>query len=160
MNAVSSLTHAYRQAPWRIHRRWAGAFLLGVVSLALIAALYLDVTARTAILGREIQALTDDIERLRQENATLQTRLAKLLSARVMEQRARDLGYRPVKSAEIHYLIVPGYVPPIPTIQAGPDLSVQMAKTLPPEYRQSLLEWLMERFDTLFTAGFVTGATP
>ena len=59
MNATH-LTHAYRQAPWRIQRQWAGAFLLGVLALAMISALYLDVTSQAAIIGREIQTLQYD----------------------------------------------------------------------------------------------------
>ncbi len=163
MNAFPLLVHAYRQAPWRIQRRWASAFLLGLVGLAMIAALYLDVTARAAILGREIQSLKADIARLRQENATLQTRLAELMSTYSMEQRARALGYRPVKSTEIHYVIVPGYVRPT-SVKLVDTVARPATEALPPEYRQSLLEWFVEYFHSTYGGGdgvsLFTGGLP
>jgi len=52
---ATQIIHAHRQAPWRVQRQWVAAFLLFVIGAAMIAALYLDVTARTALAGREIQ---------------------------------------------------------------------------------------------------------
>jgi len=52
---AAQIIHAYKQAPWRVQRQWVGAFLLIVIGGAMIAALYLDVTARAAVAGREIQ---------------------------------------------------------------------------------------------------------
>ncbi len=69
---VGYLVHAYRQAPWRIQRQWMGAFLLGVLGIAMVSSLYLDVTAQAAIAGREIQGLTIDIVSIQQGNADLQ----------------------------------------------------------------------------------------
>ena len=140
---VTHLTHAYRQAPWRVQRQWAGAFLLGVLALAMISALYLDVTAQAAILGREIQTLQSDTTEMQHENADLQTRLASLLSTDNMEARALALGFRPAEAGEIHYLVVPGYVR-----SNGVSLAVSRpptsASSTPPEYTQSLLEWVSE----------------
>ncbi len=50
---ATQIIHAYRQAPWRVQRQWIGAFLLLLIGAAMIAALYLDVTARAAVAGRE-----------------------------------------------------------------------------------------------------------
>ena len=58
LDTVTNLFDTYRMAPWRIQRQWIVNFLLAVVSLAMVAALYLDVTARADIAGREIQNLT------------------------------------------------------------------------------------------------------
>ena len=58
---VNHLIHAYRVAPWRVQRQWIGNALLLVVVFAMVAALYLNITSRTAIAGREIQDLTDAI---------------------------------------------------------------------------------------------------
>lgn len=138
---VTHLTHAYRQTPWRVQRQWAGAFLLGVLALAMISALYLDVTAQAAILGREIQYLRADTTDIEHANADLQTRLAMLSSADSMEQRALALGFRPAKAGEIHYLVVPGYARPtgVSLANTNPPAS---APSTPPEYTQSLLEWV------------------
>jgi hypothetical protein len=140
---ATHFTHAYRQAPWRTQRQWMGAFLLGLLALAMISALYLDVAAQSAILGREIQDLKSEITTTNHANADLQTRLAILLSTGVMEARAFALGFRPAAAGEIHYLIVPGFARP-----TGVSLAVTRpqasAPGIPPEYTQSLLEWVSE----------------
>ena len=137
---VNHLTHAYRQAPWRVQRQWAGAFLLGVLALAMISALYLDVTAQAAITGREIQNLQASITETHHSNADLQTRLAILLSTTALEARARALGFRPAEAGEIHYLVVPGFTRSNGVSMAAPDAPSDVP-SMPPEYSQSLLEW-------------------
>ena len=142
---VNHLINAYRVAPWRVQRQWLGNALLVVVVLAMVAALYLNVTSRTAIAGREIQDLTDSIAVSQQVSSDLQTQLAGLTSAASMEKRARAMGFRPVESIELEYLVVPGYV-----AHQAVDLSSSVppqlnALTIPPEYNQSLLDWMDER---------------
>ena len=70
---ATQIIHAYRQAPWRVQRQWIGAFLLAVVGVAMIAALYLDVTARSAVAGREIQEMRIQITTIQRQNADLET---------------------------------------------------------------------------------------
>ncbi|HJS19440.1 MAG TPA: hypothetical protein VJ785_11885 [Anaerolineales bacterium] len=139
---ATRIIHAYKQAPWRIQRQWVGAFLLFVIGAAMVAALYLDVTARAAVTGREIQELRFEIIAIQRENADLETRLARLTSTAEMVRRARALGYRPVLPGELDYIAVPGFVPPEPEILlAAEDVTVPQP-SLPYEYSQSLLEWL------------------
>jgi len=142
---VNHLVHAYRVAPWRVQRQWIGNALLVVVVFAMVAALYLNVTSRTAIAGREIQDLNDSIAVSQQVSSDLQTQLAGLTSAASMEKRAREMGFRPVEPTELEYLVVPGYV-----AHKAVDLSSSApqqlnALTIPPEYNQSLLDWMDER---------------
>ncbi len=75
---VNHLVHAYKIAPWRVNRQWVGFSLLVVVALAMIAALYLDVTSQAAIAGREIQDLTASITVNQQVSGDLETQLATL----------------------------------------------------------------------------------
>jgi len=142
---ATQIIHAYKQAPWRVQRQYVGAFLLVVIVLALVAALYLDVTARAAVAGREIQELRFEITAIQRSNADMETELAKLTSTAVMEQRALELGYRPVKPGELDYVLVPGFVVPEPTILLNADDRVLRSTALPMEYTQSLLEWMDER---------------
>jgi len=142
---ATQIIHAYRQAPWRVQRQYVGAFLLVVIVLALVAALYLDVTARAAVAGREIQEVRFDITAIQRSNADLETELAKLTSTAVMEKRALDLGYRPVKPGELDYVAVPGFVVPEPAILLAAEDSAPYSNALPREYTQSLLEWVDER---------------
>ena len=142
---VTHLIHAYRVAPWRVQRQWIGNALLLVVVFAMVAALYLNITSRTAIAGREIQDLTDSIAASQQVSSDLQTQLAGLTSDESMEKRARAMGFRPVQPTELEYLVVPGYV-----TRAAVDLSSTSepqlnALNISPEYNQSLLDWMDER---------------
>jgi hypothetical protein len=139
---INQFVHAYKVAPWRIQRQWIGSVLLAVVVFAMIAALYLDVTAKAAIAGREIQDLTNAISASEQASADLQTELAALTSASVMEQRAVALGFTPMERDKVEYLVVPGYAAPKPEILKGAPLPQLSAPSIPPEYSQSLLDWL------------------
>ena len=142
---ATQIIHAYRQAPWRIQRQWIGAFLLAVICAAMIAALYLDVTARTAVAGREIQELRILITTIQRENADMETRLADLTSTAVMQRRAVELGYRPVLPGELDYMAVPGFVPPEPDILLAAVDTSPRSGNAPAEYTQSLLEWFDDR---------------
>ncbi len=142
---VNHFIHAYKVAPWRSQRQWIGNALLAVVTLAMVATLYLDVTAKAAIAGREIQELNAAMLASQQESADLQTNLASLTSAIVMEERALELGFRPMIPEEAEYLIVPGYSAPKPDILAGLQLPQMSAPTIPSEYNESLLDWIDEK---------------
>lgn len=142
---ATQIIHAYKQAPWRVQRQYVGAFLLTVIVLALVAALYLDVTARTALTGREIQDLRGQITAMQRSNADLETELANITSSAVMQRRALELGYRPVKPGELDYIFVPGYVTPEPALLLAAVDSPPGSDALPEVYSQSLLEWLDEQ---------------
>ena len=142
---VTHVIHAYRVAPWRVQRQWIGNALLVVVVFAMVAALYLNVTSRTAIAGREIQDLTDSIAASQQVSSDLQTQLANLTSAEVMQQRATEMGFRPVEPVELEYLVVPGYVAK-DAVNLSSSAQLQLnVLAIPPEYNQSLLDWMDER---------------
>ncbi len=142
---VNYFVHAYRQAPWRVQRQWIGTFLLAVLGLAMVAALYLDVTAQAAIAGRTIQNMSAEIITTENSNADLETRLAELTSNSVMEQRAVALGYQPVDPSQLEYIIVPGYTAPKPAILSAAPTLMPSTPSIPPEYTQSLIDWLDQR---------------
>ncbi|HLA08696.1 MAG TPA: hypothetical protein VJ022_14730 [Anaerolineales bacterium] len=142
---ATQIIHAYKQAPWRVQRQWVGAFLLAVIGMAMIAALYLDVTASAAVAGREIQEMRIEITTIQRANADLETQLADLTSTIVMEQRALELGYRPVKPGELDYIAVPGFVAPEPAILLAAEDVSEHEMIIPAEYTQSLIEWFDER---------------
>ncbi len=146
---ATQLIHAYKQAPWRIQRQYVGAFLLAVIGMSMIAALYLQVTARSAAAGREIQEMRIEIVSAQHINADLETRLAGLTSSAEMDQRAQALNFRPVKPGELDYVAVPGFVAPEPPILSAAQDVTDFSKPLPPEYTQSLLEW----FDAQIKSG-------
>jgi hypothetical protein len=139
---ATQIIHAYRQAPWRVQRQWVGAFLLFVIGSAMIAALYLDVTARSAVAGREIQEMRFEITTIQRGNADLETKLAKMTSTAEMERRAIELGYRPIQPGELDYVAVPGFVAPEPALLRAAQDATSHQQSLPYEYSQSLVEWL------------------
>lgn len=120
-----------------------GLFLLGVVLAALVAAVYLTVTARTAAAGREIQNMDYKIRIFNQEIEDLQSQLAFILSSAEMEKRAISLGFEPVLTDDINYLAIPGYVDAQPAVLAPYTArTVVSAPVTPPEYTESLFTWL------------------
>lgn len=148
MESINRINHAHSQAPWRVQRQWTSVFLLVVLGFGMIATLYLIVTSQAAIVGREIQDLRLEITETEHENADLQTELARLTSKDEIERRAYALRFRPIEPEELEYLYVPGYVTPKgATLATAPELQPSHPST-PPEYTQSLLDWLDERLQT------------
>ncbi len=151
---VNHFVHAYKQAPWRMQRQWIGTFLLAVLGLAMVAALYLDVTAQAAISGRTIQNVSAAMAEVRQNNADLETQLAQLTSDRTMQERAAALGYEPIDPGKIVYVIVPGYVLAAPAILSSTPSLRPSAPSVPPEYTESLIDWFSQRLYTPPVNGF------
>ena len=144
MDTINRFNHAYSQAPWRVQRQWVSVFLLIVLGFGMIATLYLMVTSQAAIVGREIQDLRLEIAQTEHANADFQTKYARLTAMKEIETQAYALGFRPVEQAEVEYLYVPGYVAPqAVSLAAAPELQPS-APNVPPEYTQSLLDWLDE----------------
>ncbi len=153
MQTVTQLVHAYKIAPWRIQRQWIGSFLLAIVALTMIAAIYLDVSAQAAIAGREIQDLTAAMTTGKQASADLETRLASLTASSAMEQRALAMGFEPVAPESLEYLLVPGYAQPEPEILSSASLPQLSAPSIPPAYTQSLLDWFRRRLNQPMAVG-------
>jgi len=148
MDTINRFNHAYSQAPWRVQRQWVSVFLLIVLGFGMIATLYLMVTSQAAIVGREIQDLRLEISQTEHANADLQTKYAQLTAINEIETRAYGLGFRPVDPEEVEYLYVPGYVAPHgASLASVPELQPS-APDIPPEYTQSLLDWLDETLQT------------
>ena len=148
MERIDSFSQAYSQAPWRKQLAFLGLFLLIVVFIALIAGLYLSVTARASATGREIQSMQTDLLVVEQSNADLITRLGQLNSAQEMETRARTLGFKPLDTEATMFLVVPGYVERQPAkLAPAYQPALPSASVLPAEYTESLIVWLQRQFN-------------
>ena len=146
MYRVQSITQAYSQAPWRKQLQWIGLFMLVLILLAMVAGIYLSVSARASTAGREIQIMYRQMEDVSRNIEDLETHLAFMLSNTEMEKRAEELGFYPIESEEIFYILVPGYADPKQVILAEPPgSSLPSSPTISPEYTQSLFDWLSER---------------
>jgi len=143
MNKMENITHIVqkvKQAPWRVQLQWVGLLLLGLVLIAMIAGIYINVTARAAISGRQIQLLTGAIDGNKQINADLETELASLTASEAMAARAEDLGFHPAATDEITYVAVAGYTDQAPVDLSSPEAGVRTT-LLQPEYSETLFDW-------------------
>jgi cell division protein FtsL len=146
MNPVKSVTQAYSQAPWRKQVKYIVLSLLMVVFAALVAGVYLSVTARAATYGREILLMQTKIDDQELVIADMKTQLADITSATAMQNRASDLGFEPIEKGQAEYILVPGYTPREALNLAPPPSPVTaVAASLPPGYTESLIDWVRQR---------------
>lgn len=151
--SIADMAVTFRPAPdlpWRLDREWVVLFLAGVVVFALVAALYLDVTARAAITGREIQSLEAQIDVNERANADLQNRIGSLLSNQNLLARAKAEGFEPISRENLQYVVVPGYYPSgavnmVPN-QPDPDWIKETH-----EFHDSMLVWLLAQMQSAST---------
>ncbi len=144
------LIQAYGQTPWRRQMQMIGFFAAAVSSLALLAGLYLNVSARAATAGRKVQDLQDERAQMEQQIENLETELAFITSVDMMQQRAKDLGFAPLQPGTVSYLSVQGYRG-IASVQLAPRAGSQFgaASRLPAAYTQSIFDWLAELIGNL-----------
>ena len=176
MKKDNHLTHAYSQAPWRKQTYLIGVILLFLVCTAIVAGIYLNVTARAATVGRQIQEmqvrvygyhyLTGDagenyvpIEELEQKIANLDSELAYLTSYSIMKERLKKLDLIPIDAFSVVYLDVPGYIGRQTTSLAPPPQPVVInASGIAPEFKESLLDWVINQVRQ--TTKFFNGVQP
>jgi hypothetical protein len=144
---AAGILGSYQDVPLRFQKQWISSFLLIVVMLGLVAGLYLTVTSRTAITGREIQNLEADIIVNARINADLQTKIATLLSNHTLEERAQAEGFVQLERDGLEYLVVPGYFPSQGVKMTSPVAEPDVL-SMSPEYSESLLSWIARQMET------------
>jgi cell division protein FtsL len=147
---MDHLVLAYKEAPWRTQRKWVVLFLLGTVSVGMITGIYLDVTSKAALAGREVQVLEADIANAQRDNADLETQLAVLLSTSNLLARAEKMGFVPAAPEDVNFMTVPGYFPPQPMVMASTNGSTH-SPALDPRFSQSLFGWFDEQMQKAAT---------
>jgi len=150
MNHLENLAQTYAQAPWRRQLQLIGLFSLILVSIALVAGIYLNVSAKAAAAGREIQSMQDQIENLDREIEDLQSHLATILSSSEMEARALKMGFAPLPAEQTVYLKIPGYIARQPVILApNSQRTIIGAPVLPTQYTESLFDWARRNLSSI-----------
>jgi hypothetical protein len=144
MENITQIVQKAKQAPWRVQRQWVGLLLLGLVCIAMVAGVYLNVTAQASINGRQIQLLSADIEDMKQMNADMETQLAGLTASETMQARAEELGFHPATTDEITYVSVRGYAGHLPADLSTNSDSLQ-SSPLKSEYSETLFDWLTRK---------------
>jgi cell division protein FtsB len=142
---TQSLIQAYQQAPWRNQLKWIATFLLGVIVVALVAGLYLSISAQAVSMGFEIQAKNQDKVVIAQDIADLRNQLGDLTADPAMLERAKTLGYDYANPSDIEYILVPGYSGR-QTASLAPQTATEefSEPTINPEYTSSLSEILFQ----------------
>jgi hypothetical protein len=149
MAVPQRIFQAYKQAPWRKQLQWSGTFLLGLVIVVLVSGLYLNISARAATAGLEIQSLEVLKEESTRNMADLRNQLAFLTSEAQMAKRANDLGFRRKNAADPVFLVVPGYTGrKLALLAPPPGLDMITQPIIKPAYTLSLWEWLYQSANT------------
>jgi hypothetical protein len=147
MDRVLKINQAYSLTPWRKQLQSIGLFLAVLVAFALIAGIYLNVNARAATIGRQIQNHRNRIDELEKGIASKQSQLAILTSAAVMEQRAISMGFHRAQSDDILYIVVDEYGGRETAVLA-PETKTFTPSQLQPRissaFTQSLLDWIRQ----------------
>lgn len=141
---ASNFIQAFKQAPWRVQMQRIGLVLTGLVSFALIAGLYLSISASTYAVGVEVKELDWFKEELLRQNADLSTQKARLLSSTEMKRRAQEMGFISPSPQEFVYIVVEGYQGRQLEIPPKPPKSDVKQYLIKPDYRQSLWEYLFQ----------------
>jgi len=134
-----------RESGLRFQRQWIVSFVAVVGMLALLAALYLNVTASASIAGRQIQGLEVNIATNEQENADLETQIATSVSDNVLEQRAQVMGFMPVDRTKLQYMVVPGYFPAEPANMVSSAAPVEVMANSS-AFNETLIDWFSKQF--------------
>ncbi len=138
-------TQAYKQAPWRSQVKIIMIFLVALVGVILISAVYLTISGRAASAGLEVKDLEIEREVLREEIANLNTRLASVTTSAVMQRRAEKLGYERVSPENIEYIAVDGFQPrTLPMLASLPNAQADALPVIKTDYTQSLWEFLYQ----------------
>jgi hypothetical protein len=156
MENVSQIVRKVRQAHWRVQRQWIGLFLLGLVAVSMVAAIYLNIAVRATLSGREIQSLQFLLINDRRTNSDLETQLAELTSIESMGKRAEVKGFQPINPNDITFIVVPGYTPPTAVDMSQPGAAVQSQSIKPmilPDYSESLFDWITRTLALSATVG-------
>ncbi len=146
MDSIENFAYAYSQTPWRKQLRIIGLFSLVLVIVAMIAILYLTVTAYTTAAGRDVQYYKYLLATGNLEIEDLESQLAILRSYDQMGARAEKLGFAPLTPEQIVYLNIPGFPAQQPVrLTSGMPRSVAPAHITPAEYSESLMTWMKRK---------------
>jgi cell division protein FtsL len=94
------VTHGIKRGRFEVGLHTARYLFVLVVTLTLVAALYLLLVSRTAAWGRHIQQLEAELFRLQRENEQLEVELAGEGSVSRLWERAIELGFAPAEQVE------------------------------------------------------------
>jgi len=166
MNNVTQIVQKVHQAPWRVQRQWVVVFMLGLVIIAMVAGVYLNVTVRATLAGREVQMLLNpslinsnpdsqpnSIATDQRINSELEMQLADLTSVESMRKRAEAMGFQTASPDAMIFVAVTGYVEPSSVDLSTPGSSHTAAPIILPEYTESWFDYFLNRPTSATSSG-------
>lgn len=158
MSYQQRIIQAYRNTPWRVQLQIIGLFSASLVFLAIIAGVYLNVSARASTIGREVQSIQATQEVIERDIEDLETRLANITSAEAMDKRAEEAGYQVVSPQDTTYLVVDGYPgKQVALLAPAAQRTGDTMEKLPGDFTVSLFEWIRQM---VYLISLQTGAQP
>jgi len=134
---------AIRQAPWRTQTQTAAIIALVLIVAIIIGALYLAQATTTATTGQELRQLQLTADSLQRANEDTIAAIALKRDITTLRGRAQALGFVPVDSDRLKYVVVPGYAPERAT--ATPVVTAEPVIT----YDETFNGWAKQQWDTL-----------
>lgn len=120
-----------RHVPWSVDGKAALGLLLILITVSLVGWLYLSQASYLTTTSYRVEELRLKLETIQQTNAALELEIAQLESLTRIEQRAREVGFRPPN--EVRYLAVANY--PDPVIETPRTAAAQSDKSFAPWWR-------------------------
>ena len=145
-NMKKEISQAHKLVPWRGQMQWLGVVSLALVSISLLAWVYLSVSSKAGIAGRDIQQYQYEITVTEKSIAQLQTDLARITSSTEMSKRAKKLGFKELNSYRYTYMVIPGYAGKPSALLAPESLQSIQESVINPEFTQSLWDWMYDSF--------------
>lgn len=157
----NSLKQAYQEAPWRKQVQVATSFLTGLISLALLAWVYLSLSSQAVTAGLETRNIFAKNKQIRQLNSDLESHLARLTSSTEMKLRLSKMDFQRVNAQDLVYLMVSGYYESnvrlgTPSSTLGLIRPKDEGPLMSPEYNQSWIDWMFEylkQYEPLYRVG-------
>lgn len=145
-NMKKRWSQAYKIVPWRGQMQWLGIMTVALVAVSLVAWVYLSVSSKASIAGRELQFYQNQKSKTIGSIAQLETDLALVTSSTEMSRRAKKLGFKEVGPTRFTYMVIPGYGGK-PTAELAPYTGKSMQnEVITSGFTQSIWDWMYGSF--------------
>ncbi|MBA4419906.1 MAG: hypothetical protein C0391_02045 [Anaerolinea sp.] len=145
-NMKKGWSQAYKIVPWRGQLQWLGIMTVALVAVSLVAWVYLSVSSKASIAGRELQFYQNKKSNAIESIAQLETDLALVTSSTEMSLRAKKLGFKQVGPSRFTYMVIPGYGGK-PAAELAPyTLTRTQNEVITPGFTQSIWDWMYGSF--------------
>jgi hypothetical protein len=140
---TESLIQAYSNSPRRQKLQIIGSIIMAIVIAAVMLILYLVVSARVVSMGRQLQQAKDEIDQLVYLSVNYRNQIAELSRFEIMEEKAKDMGFRAPYPGEVFYVPVAGIEQQIQAVADSPSVArPTVINVYLIEYHESLIDWI------------------